>query len=163
MDMSSDAVMTDTASLDFRNTQPLHRQQEDDQLSKRARADVCDAWGRHFVTVVLRVSGRGMGPGEEEGCMMTQVSGQSSKTRLDTTGVGSSTASSLSYMSSPGSARKSPPNERRLDQDKHGCLQEARANAGSKVGRDRVRQIPFDIALQPRHQSLHKTSNGLSR
>ena len=43
-DVSSDAVMTDTASLDFRNTQPLLQQQEDDQLSKRARADVCDAW-----------------------------------------------------------------------------------------------------------------------
>jgi hypothetical protein len=44
MDVSSDAVMTDTASLDSRNTQPLHRQQEDGQLSSRARADVSDAW-----------------------------------------------------------------------------------------------------------------------
>lgn len=44
MDVSSDAVMTDAASLDFRNTQPLHKQQEDEQLSKRARADVCDGW-----------------------------------------------------------------------------------------------------------------------
>lgn len=30
------------------------------------------------------------------------------------------------------------------------------------MGRDGVRQIPFDIALQQRHHSLHKTLNGLS-
>jgi hypothetical protein len=63
-----------------------------------------------------------MGPGEEEGCMMTQVSGQSSKTDASEYDQSeSSTASSLSYGSSPGPARKSPPNEYRLDQDKHGC------------------------------------------
>lgn len=109
--------MTDTASLDFRNTQPLQQQQEDDQLSKRARADVCDAWRLSLCNACAAIwwernwarrRGRlhddtGKRTNKQVACEYDRSRKQYSQLAL--------------IQKQPESARKSPPNERPLDQD----------------------------------------------